>query len=316
MRTTGTNTRSLAIDANNDLWVGGLGNAQHQLYDGATGAPVASGNPPFNSFNNGNGGYGALVDGNGIVWSASSPSGSNRLVRHDPTTGVPQNVNTGGRVTYGMAVDTNGKVWVSNWTQNSVQRYAADGTLEGTFGSSSSAIRGVAVTPGDNNVWVAGSGSATVTRHNNDGSVAATIGVGSTPTGVAVDSAGKVWVTNYSSNNVMRIDPATNMVDLTVDLGPSANPYNYSDMTGSVSSGITNPTGNWRDVFDAGSPGVTWDQIFWNTEAEGDIPAGTSITVEARAADSLLALAGAAFTSYNSGDLMGLSVSLLRSGLF
>ena len=28
------------------------------------------------------------------------------------------------------------------------------------------------------------------------------------PTGVAVDSNGKVWVTNFDSNSVMRIDPA------------------------------------------------------------------------------------------------------------
>jgi hypothetical protein len=32
----------------------------------------------------------------------------------------------------------------------------------------------------------------------------------------------------------MRIDPATNAVDLTVNLGSSAYPYNYSDMTGAT----------------------------------------------------------------------------------
>jgi len=54
---------------------------------------------------------------------------------------------------------------------------------------------------------------------------------GLTPTGVAVDAAGKVWVTNLDSDNVMRIDPATSAVDLTVSLGAGAGPYNYGVRT-------------------------------------------------------------------------------------
>jgi len=312
VRTAGTNVRTMAIDANNNLWTGGLGNRQHQLYDGATGAAIPGTNPPFTSFNNGNGGYGGLVDGNGIVWSASSPGCTNCLVRFDPTTGVAQNINTGGRVTYGLAVDTNGKIWMSNWSQNSVQRYSATGVLEGTFSSTGSNLRGVAVTPGDNDVWVAGSGNSRVVRYNNDGTIQATIGVGNTPTGVAVDSNGKVWVTNFGSNNVMRINPATNLIDLTIDLGPNATPYNYSDMTGSVSGGVTNPMGNWSDVFDSGIASTMWDQILWNTEPEGLIPMGSSIVVEARAASTMAGLMSESFMTYGSGDLLGLTGQYLE----
>jgi hypothetical protein len=107
---------------------------------------------------------------------------------------------------------------------------------------------------------------------------------------VAVDANGKVWVTNFGSSTVSRIDPASGTfgaVDLTVGLGTGATPYNYSDMTGTVLLGQTTPSGSWRRVMDGGS-GATWDQIFWNEEPEGEIPATTGILVEARVSDNLV----------------------------
>ena len=139
-----------------------------------------------------------------------------------------------------------------------------------TFGIAS---RGVAVTPVDNNIWVANSNSNTVTRFDNAGSHLATILVGATPTGVAVDANGKVWVTNYSSGNAMRIDPSTNSVDLTVPLGPNSYPYNYSDMTGAVVTGSTSPQGLWTIVHDGGVAGMEWGTISWNAA----VPGGSSV---------------------------------------
>jgi YVTN family beta-propeller protein len=302
IRTTGTNARTVAIDANNDVWVGGLGNRAHQLYDGDTGAPIASGTPtPKNSFNVGAGGYGGLVDGNGVLWSAS---GSTNLVRHDPATGVTQVLGTQGRVSYGLGVDSNGKIWMSNWTNNSIQRInGITGAVELTINTPSTCNRGVAVTP-DNNIWVAGSCSNTVTRLANNGTVLASIPVGAQPTGLSVDSNGKVWVTNLDSNSTMRINPATNSVELRVDLGPGASPYNYSDMTGSVSGGVTNPSGFWRSVTDSGITGQEWLRIFWNTEAAAYLPPGAEIILEARASDDPTALISLPYTTYNSGDAL------------
>jgi YVTN family beta-propeller protein len=305
VRTAGTGLRTVAINANNDVWTGGLGNRAHQLYDGATGAPVASGNPPFNAFNNGNGGYGGVVDGNGVLWSAGFFS----LVRHDPATGSTIVVPGINGVSYGLAVDNNGDIWNSNWTNNTIQRISPAGAVLNTYGvPGANALRGVAVTPADNDIWIAGSFSNTVTRLNAaTGAVIATINVGGQPTGVAVDSNGKVWVTNLDSDNAQRIDPATNMVDLTVFLGNDADPYNYSDMTGSVVGGITNPTGSWEVIQDSGSTATMWDDILWNTEAEGSIPTGTSITVKARVADTLADLAMAPYMTYDSGDLINMT---------
>jgi hypothetical protein len=169
----------------------------------------------------------------------------------------------------------------------------------------------VAVTPIDNNVWIANRNPGTVTRLDNDGNVVSVIETGKTPTGVAVDAAGKVWATNLDSDNVVRIDPnaGTNglgEVDLTVDLGKGASPYNYSDMTGAVVVGSTSPQGFWTVVQDSWTAGFEWGRIIWNTESEGSEPPGTAIVVEARSADTEAGLGGQTFQTISNGDLFSM----------
>ena len=65
VRTAGTNVRTVAVDGSNNVWVGGLGNRVHELLD-SDGNVVAG-----TQFNLGCGGYGGLVDANGILWSSS-----------------------------------------------------------------------------------------------------------------------------------------------------------------------------------------------------------------------------------------------------
>jgi hypothetical protein len=169
----------------------------------------------------------------------------------------------------------------------------------------------VAVTPIDSQVWVANSGVGTVTRLANDGNVLKVIDTGEEPTGVAVDAAGKVWATNMGSDNAVRIDPAAGpdglgAVDLTVDLGPWAGPYNYSDMTGAVVVGSTSPQGIWTVVQDSGIPAFGWGRITWNTEPEGSEPDGTDIVVEARTAESEAGLGGEIFQAVANDELFSL----------
>ena len=75
VRTFGTNARTVAIDKNNNLWVGGLGNQWHEEIDGVTGQHV-----PGSEFNLGCGGYGGFIDSRGVLWSAR---GGNGLLRYD-----------------------------------------------------------------------------------------------------------------------------------------------------------------------------------------------------------------------------------------
>ena len=300
VRTAGTGVRTIAVDAANDVWVGGYGNKLHQKIDGMTGLNTGS------VKNLSPGGYGGLIDSNGVLWS--SGWSSHTIARYDPVTDTHTNIATGGP-SYGLAVDSQGNIWNTHYGNNTISKISSAGALLGTWTTGgASNDRGVAVTTVDDNVWVANSGGNNVSRLDNSGNILAVITVENTPTGVSVDKNGKVWVTNYNSNSVSRIDPNTNLVDLTVELGANANPYNYSDMTGTIATGTTNPTGTWRHVLDIGAASnQEWDQVFWNTEAEGGIPAGTSITIEARAADTIADLNLESYDSFLSGDMLNLS---------
>jgi hypothetical protein len=176
------------------------------------------------------------------------------------------------------------------------------------FGPPVQANRGVAVTPIDNHVWVANSGVGTVTRLDNDGNILKVIPTGDEPTGVAIDAAGKIWVTNLQSDNTVRIDPSGGadgygVVDLTVDLGEGASPYNYSDMTGAVVVGSTSPQGFWTVVQDSGEAGFEWGRLTWNTEPEAYEPPETEIVVEARTSDTEAGLGAMPFLEVVNGEL-------------
>ncbi len=310
-RVTGSNTRTVAVDAQNRLWTGGQ-DLDHELLD-------ADGQPTGTQFNVGCGGYGGLIDKAGTLWSARNFG----LLRYDPATATGACLDaTHGD--YGLGMDpVTGEIWHTNFSGNRVAKLAPDGTVLGAFGHGSQNAQGVAV-DGDGNVWVAHSlnGSTTVGHLRTDGTYVGNVplpgGVG--PTGVAIDSNGKVWVTNISTDNAQRIDPdagpigggghPVGAVDLTVNLGAGAGPYNYSDMTGSVLGEITAPQGTWSVVQDGGQAGRTWGTVTWNTEAQGSVPPGTSITVEARTSDTEAGLAGESFTAVANG------VTFARTGRY
>ena len=201
---------------------------------------------------------------------------------------------------------------ITDVTSINVNEFDDDGdSTQRRFGPPMQGSTGVAVTPIDNHVWVANRNSGTVTRLDNDGNVLKMIETGQVPTGVAVDAAGKVWATNLGSDNTVRIDPNAGSdelgaVDLTVDLGPGASPYNYSDMTGAVVVGSTSPQGFWTVIQDSHTPGFEWGRILWNKEPQGSEPPGTAIVVEARAADTEAGLGGQTFQPILNGDLFSM----------
>jgi streptogramin lyase len=296
--------RHVSVDTKNNVWVGDAftDRPSFHLLDGETGTVLVS----LDREAIGCGGYGGLVDGNGILWSASRGP----VLRYDPATGIGTCLEV--RDSYGMGIDTNSFIWVSTWEPNSVIKLSPAGIVEPGFpkptgdGLSEDEDRGVAITPADNHVWVAKTQAHTVVRLDNDGNLVKIIPVGDCPTGAAVDANGKVWVTNQCSNNAMRIDPRSGQdglgaVDLTVDLGPDASPYNYSDMTGMVAIGTTSPQGTWSVVQDAGAPGPKRATLVWNREAQGSQPPGTEIVVETRAADAQAGLGGEAFQAVSNG---------------
>lgn len=325
VRTAGYETRTVAIDRNNNVWVGGCVKGvhvttKHQSVDGFTGVPHSSGFLPSC------GGYGGLVDGNGVLWSARGNGG---LLRYDTIAGsaIPPCLDSS-YGNYGLGFDgQTGDIWHTLQTNNLVYRIAPDASSVDGYAHSPSEspdheAQGVAVDR-NGHVWVAHSKipsppSTTVGHLTTDGLVVGNVDLyldhepvpylGEGPTGVAVDAQGKVWVTNFYTHNVMRIDPTagptgeggfpTGQVDLSVDLAvpgwPDAQPYNYGDMTGMVSL-HTSGTGTWSAVHDSGRvKGTTqWDHLVW----QGCKTETHYLTIDVRAADTEAGLAAVEYTS-------------------
>jgi streptogramin lyase len=292
-RMSGDQSRHVSVDKLNDVWVGPYPFTPQTFhkFNGSNGIEIGN----FSAAALGCGGYGGFIDRNGVLWSASISQ--NFLLRWNTNTStgtcivVPQ--------AYGLGVDTNGNVWSATWCDSRIAKLNPAGVMFPGFPKvhGSGCSRGVVVTPNNNHVWIASSQNNRVIHLDNDGNLIKNIPVGSEPTGVTLDTNGKIWVTNYSSWNVMRIDPniADGTVDLTVALPTNAYPYNYSDMTGAVAIGVTNPRGAWRVVQDSGSPTNNWSGIMINTEPAASVPGGSRILVEARAAANEAALGAAQF---------------------
>src|SRR5688572_14418810 len=167
-------TRHMSIDENNKLWVGSWNSGGwFARVNGTTGVvEVPATDRPC-------GGYGGLIDGNGVIWSAQS-----QLLRWNPDVpdgaGNPNCLNIGHSV-YGVAVDSAGSIWTTALSGNSVRKTSSDGTsTSGPFGHGSENAQGLAV-DGNGDVWVSSSlfcsAGCTIGHLKNDGTF-----VGNVPT--------------------------------------------------------------------------------------------------------------------------------------
>jgi streptogramin lyase len=297
-RTTAPHVLHVAVDDNERVWVGGFSAASTgmDLLDAETGRLLGSMLASC-------GGYGGIVDPRGVVWSASFSQ--NLLMRYDPESGAASCLPIAASA--GLAVDTDGSIWNTMWDRNTIAKLNPDGTMVPGFPKSTGGrdCFGVAVTPADNNVWVANKRTHNVSRLDQDGNLRKLIPVGARPTGVAVDALGKIWVVNQSSDNVVRIDPnadgdALGAVEQTVSLGLGARPVAYGNMAGVVESRQLTESGTWGVVHDGGRPAVRWSRLSWKSEEPGT----SRIVVHVRSAEERADLAAAAwFAVENDEDL-------------
>jgi hypothetical protein len=281
-RVNGAGTRFLAIDCDNNVWTGGLNDADFQKLDGFTGLPL----PAFD-FNIGCGGYGGLIDGYGTLWS------SYNLMRYVPSTSSGACPPISG---YGMGIDPrNCHIFLSSgWAQNGNQTGLLELDSAGNVVNAYPAISygmGLCV-DAKGHVWVAQGTQVAHLAPSGPGHIlVGYVGGMSHVRGVAVDCNGKVWAADLSGNSAHRIDPLAGpiggggnpigAIDLTVPLGAGAGPYNYSDMTGFVELAATCRSGFWDVIHDGCAPGNDWGIISWNSQE----PTNTSITVDIRADD-------------------------------
>ena len=265
--------RGLAVDARGNVWAGTYGGERFYYISETTGQILQTNNFHHTS-------YGAVISRDGVLWSAGynySFTEQSYVLRFDPRSGDVKTVSLG-HATYGLGLDHLGHLFVSGWQDAKLSRIdVASGTVDWTHEGLNES-RGVAVTD-DNDVWVANSAPGTVARWSNDGQLKTQIPVGTTPTGVSVDAAGKVWVVNNGDEFVKRINPATDSIDLAKRIVGGLH-YGYSDMTGILARQTTTRLGSWSIIHNAQMPNTPWDNgsIAWHS----DEPPGTTIRVRTR----------------------------------
>ena len=271
----GVAPRGLAIDASNNLWAGTWSTSKYYYIDGATGAIIKTLDvSPW-----GHSAYGAVIDENGILWSAQLSSHVLRINTADLTDIIHIDVGH----TYGLGLDYLGHLFIGGGYQ--LTKIDISDTVNPIIWTKSArTMRGVVCTA-DNNIWVAGIDATdaynSVSRYDNDGNLLVTISGFNSPSGVAVDADGKVWVTDIGSDYIHRIDPATDTTDLSKGIIGSGGHYTYSDMTGIISRTITTKIGAWTVIFDSEGDATPWGTVSWNSNE----PAGTSVTVKVRSSN-------------------------------
>lgn len=284
--TTPSDIRTVAIDPQNNVFVGGY--YQNSLFkvNGSTGVIIAAANTQQAH-------YGGVVDKDGYLWSMSSGSGKVQKTAPDLSTSTLIDIGHDG---YGIAIDKYGKIWTTEYGTQFSAFDPADpvGSLKVFTQTGNDGAQGIA-TDDNGDVFIAGSLSSSVVGHykqvfDSSGAFStvtfvANYAVGSGPTGVAVDGAGKVWSTNTGTDNVSRITLAANPADAVIENFPVGNyPYNYSDMTGRVVRTITNRQGTWEATFDGGRAGFAWAKVIWKLQQA--LPEGTNVEAQVKVVDA------------------------------
>jgi hypothetical protein len=291
-RTDCTNMRHVSIDANDDVWVGGYPQFQPNCFQrlASTDGQILETVVTVGAC----GGFSGIVDSAGTLWSSSPSQGS--VMRYVPGSGGPVDCLAAGTGPSGIAEDSSGVIWVGGGDE--LRRFDPSGaeimptyTVPGAGG-----IRHVTVTA-DDDVWAASFDTNQVYRVDQSGSVVATIATGQTPNGLSVDSLGYVWVVNLEDDNVQRIDPATNAVDMTVSLGAGALPFNPSQFTGSLNVGGLLRMGDWTVTQEGSENDADWTRIAWTSEELS----GSLIEVFARAANSMADLPNETYVQVTNG---------------
>ena len=294
--------RGLAIDAENNVWVG-LYNARELVkIDNETGAILERhrvGWPGGSSYPT----YGLAIDLEGKIWIATINSSAGIVCFDTATDELCGQFNTASRCLrpYGIAVDGDMNVWFGNWScgglgyldretyDQSVWDHTDPVTGEVDYRSvqaditvftnpSATYTRGVAV-DAQGMVWLASSGSHRLLQFDpSTQSWQGAYPTATTPIGVGISDEGHAWAVSRNGRRANAFDTDGNMVYSVSTIGY---PYSYSDMTGFQLRNFTAPQGVWSRVYDCTDMPCVFDYVSWDTVT----PEDTVVQVRVRVAD-------------------------------
>jgi len=249
----------IAIDANGALWVADTGNNRVLRFDAATAVSVTGatttadqviGQANFTTSTSGttlttlNGPRGVFVDASGNLWVADSLN--NRVLRFDAVTSLGNGAtatrvlgqangttSTAATTQAGMsnpsalALDASGNLWVADTGNNRVLRFAAAASIS-TDGANATAVLGQA---------------------NFTASATATTQAGlSGPRGVAINSTGRLWVSDSGNNRVLWYDNASALTNGSVANGELGQVNFNTSISGLSAQQLSTPLGISQDA--------------------------------------------------------------------
>lgn len=288
--------RSLCIGTDGNLWVGVFNTQRYYKMRASDGAllsgPHAIGVNP----------YGCLIDGAGMLWSASLSTPLGRLDTNSP--GSTTTFNDVVSQNYGIALG-NGKVYLASLSGLGFRQFdPATSTFSTPGGSKGFSSTGISV-DGSGNIWTGPYQSGGVRKYDAAGALlcsGANQFVGSVETrGVIVDADNNIWQINRFTNSVAKYRGSDCAPLGTFPVG--FDPYTYSDATGFAARNITTPTGTWTVVKDSGAASQAWSKVSWNDS----VPAGAAVLVSARADNVQANLSSLPFVPVANGANPGLT---------
>jgi hypothetical protein len=202
----------LGVDTGGNVWVAG--------YNGVLSAFSPQG-VPFNSTGFGigdlNESYGLAIDTSGNIWVDSAQSSTNAAGSISKFLGsksaTPGTVVLNGTKTSfydasldfptGLSADTNGDIFIANYYNDSASAYSNSGAVISPtgLGSADASFSTAVAADSTHGVWIGNSEGLTVTHVAANGTIISNLACCYGSNGIATDSAGNAWITNYYDNS-------------------------------------------------------------------------------------------------------------------
>lgn len=306
-----SNIRHVAVDRENNVWVGGVETSAHDFYrlDGVTGAILDSIELPGYR-----GGYGGPVTCDNFLWTThrlTAPEGilSRVNLGNGQITTISEDVSP---KTMFISSGFDGKIWATQYDRDELRIInPSNPTPQNTTVYATGGIpidRGLAQShAAPQYAWVAnsesGNGQGSVSRILLSNGTVTDIPLGTNgnyPTGISVDQNGNLWVTCQGTTSDPGLKQITGLtqtqpsVGVSIALPSNANSYSHTDQTGQIT--LLNTGGaTWSAVHDGQRFNASWNMVSWNQECT-DGGTSENLQVSGRAHDDVTALPLQAWT--------------------
>jgi len=229
---------SVAIDSQGNVVVADYFGGVVSKFSPA-GVPAASSGYPGTGLDQS---YGIAVDGSDNFWVTNEQSVSDAGNSHDGSISKFSSTSGSELSGYGYtaasiyypvatAADSNGTIWIADYGNSSASLLnVADGSaaLYGSYASGSLPFTTAVAIDASHNAWFAiQGGAAKVTPGNPNTSTASTVSsysCCSTPTGIAVDTSGNVWIADYNASEIFELNPSGSLTHSTIVSGGNGGP--------------------------------------------------------------------------------------------